>query len=482
MRTATPRRGGKGRGPRKLSLLVPLGCFAYVVARPVSNNILLLSALGLMWLFALGAIVVRAPRLAPTFSIVLLGQLAFAAFGIFEGLAADNPGIFNAIAVYLVAPLLYWVLVWAVDLNIAKSVLQCLAIMSSVLATTIVLYVANQKGIIPEIVPSSILVGSGSGFRDLGTHTELRFYGLSTLAAVGPMWIASLLVPPDDLMPPVWLRSYAATSAMVAVLVGGRQAIVLTMVTAPLILWCCARIIGQGKHPRYVVGALAADAGRRPLRMLAGSLGVLGVVYLVSRLALGVDSVRPVSNTFSAVGSLFSGSSGAGVDTKILVEESGRLLSAWAAAPIGGRGFGAVIDGYRRSVERPWNFELQYHLLLLQTGIVGILAVGVVLFFCIRALRAAAERCPQYSATLAVTTVGAVALLIANFADPYLQAPGHMWAIYLPLAVGNAMLVRGIKGGSARIAPRSTAVASRSSPRILLASSDSGSPTSSSPS
>ncbi|HEX8933400.1 MAG TPA: hypothetical protein VF788_04250 [Pseudonocardiaceae bacterium] len=237
-----------------------------------------------MWVFALGAIVVRASRLAPTFSVVLLGQLAFATFGIFEGLRADNPGVFNAIAVSLAAPLLYWVLVWAVDLDIAKSVLRCLAIMTSILATTIVLYVANQKGIIPQIVPSSILTDSGSGFRDLGTHTELRFYGLSTLAAAGPMWIASLLVPPDDLMPPVLLRAYAATAAMVAVLVGGRQAIVLTMVAAPLTLWCCSRAIGRAKHPRYVLGALAAAAGRRSLRMFAGSLGVLGVVYLVGQL------------------------------------------------------------------------------------------------------------------------------------------------------------------------------------------------------
>lgn len=31
-------------------------------------------------------------------------------------------------------------------------------------------------------------------------------------------------------------------------------------------------------------------------------------------------------------------------------------------------------------------------------------------------------------------------MLIGNASNPYLQAPGHVWAIFLPVAVANLML------------------------------------------
>jgi hypothetical protein len=406
----------------------------------VPTNAVLLAALGLMWVFAVAAVVVRAPKLAPAFGVVLLLQLAFGTFGTFAGLRGGNPGIVNAIAVELVAPVLFWTLTWAVDAGLVRSALSFLAVMTSVLSTTIVLYVAEQKGLLPPIVPRSVLVGSGSGFNDLGTYTEIRFYGLSTLAAAGPIWIASLFVPRDGLLPHILLRSCAAASAMTAALLGGRQAIVLTMVAAPLLLWGCSRVIGRPAHPFNAAGAPAAGRGSRTLRMSVALAGVLAVVTLLGPVAFGLDAVGPVGGAFDALGSLFGGGKEWNADSGIRIEESGQLLAGWASAPVGGHGFGAVIHDYSRSVARPWNFELQYHMLLFQTGVVGALLLAVVLACCVRALRLAVRQCPQYSATLAVTVVGATALLLANYANPYLQAPGHMWAIYLPLALGNAML------------------------------------------
>src|SRR5439155_10423816 len=128
------------------------------------------------------------------------------AFGLFGGLRAGNPGVDNALAVYLIAPLLFWILVWAVGVEVAGAVLTWLAAMTSVLATTIVLYVAQQKGLLPPLLPDWVLVGSGSGYNDLGSHTAVRVYGLSTLVAAGPLWVASLFVPRDELLPPVALR------------------------------------------------------------------------------------------------------------------------------------------------------------------------------------------------------------------------------------------------------------------------------------
>ena len=68
--------------------------------------------------------------------------------------------------------------------------------------------------------------------------------------------------------------------------------------------------------------------------------------------------------------------------------------------------------------------------------ILGALALAIEVF------REASRKLPPLKNTLAVTMTGSLALLVTNAADPYLQVPGHIWWLYLPLGVANVMLSR----------------------------------------
>jgi O-antigen ligase len=148
-----------------------------------------------------------------------------------------------------------------------------------------------------------------------------------------------------------------------------------------------------------------------------------------------------VANTWGAVVSLFSGeSSDVSTSQTERNEQADQLLRAWSQSPIWGHGLGAVIPGYSRSDTQPWQFELQYHVLLMQTGVIGVLLVLTIAVFVVAAIRRAASLRPDMLPTLTVTLCAGIAMLIANASNPYLQAPAHLWAIFLPLAVINVML------------------------------------------
>lgn len=440
-----------------MRLAVPLGCFAYILVRPVSNNAILLPVLAVLWLAAAVAVVFGRRRLDPACGTVLLVQLGFAAYALLRSVPGDHPGLLNGVSVTLVMPVLFWTVAWAADLVSVRLALRCLAWATVVLSGTVALYVANRRGVLPPLVPTSVLVGSGSGYNDFGDFTEIRFYGLSTLAAAGPLWIASLFVR-DDLLPALPLRYGAAGSALVAALLGGRRGIVVAMLAAPALLWVCRELLGMRPG--------------RSRRRLPAMLAALAAVYATGRLLFGVDPVVPVRNGLTGAGAALTD------PASVLGEESRQLLHGWASAPLAGHGLGAVLAGYSRSATRPWSFELQYHLLLFQTGVVGLAAFVAVLALSVRALRRAGRSCPAHAPALLVCTVGAAAMLAVNTTDPYLQAPGHMWAVYLPLALGNAALT----AGAARAGSHSTAAASKDSPRTPPASTGPGSPTSSAPS
>jgi len=320
-----------------------------------------------------------------------------------------------------------------------RVVLLWLAISTSLLSTVIVLFVAGQKGLMPQLVPSSLLQASGAAFDPAANL--IRFYGLSTLAAAGPLWAASLVLPADTLMPRLSLRVSAASTSIAAALVAGRRAIVVVIVIAPLLAWMSAAVIRWKWGPKVMAGQMNWAVGvafRGRFRMAAAlgtTLVVLAAVYIA---APSLVPLSEISRAFNSAAMLFGGGTGV---ADVRVAEAKALIGGWLRSPVLGNGFGAVLPSFVRDPQKPWSFELQYHLILFQTGLTGALLGILALLATVRQLRRAARAMPANSATLVVTATGAVSLLLANAVDPYLEAPGHMWAIYLPLAVANGLLV-----------------------------------------
>jgi hypothetical protein len=445
--TASTPIAAAGRRVQPLGFARSIGaaCFFYILIRPVSENQILvpvLFAIGVLG--AAGVLFGRSKLHGRWFPVVGL-QFLFGLLGSVGALLNDNPGVVNGVLVYLAAPLLFWTIVAGCDERTVKALFAVLAVGTSVVATTILLYLWGEQGFIPQVIPQVLLDQTGAGVRIDEASTGVRFYGLSTLVAAGPFWVAALLIRGRDLIPGRGWCVYAAGSCAVAALVADRQALVVVMLLSPAVLVVVSRVIGGPAATRRP----QRPRGRNELATTAFALVIMfGVVGAVAPTAL---SITPVSTALTTLTQTFldPGTDLTDVREGVAIRRylASRMLDGWSESPVFGRGFGATIQGVVRNPERPSGYELQYHMLLLNTGIVGVLLLGLILLLTIGTLRAAVRRCPRLTGALAAALVGSASMLVANASNPYLQAPGHMWSIYLPILVANVMLVEGNRRG-----------------------------------
>lgn len=409
----------------KFVRLVAVFAFAFILAMPVSQGNLLLAVFGAMVVAA--AMTIMATRRVLTLPVMsLVGlTLLLGVFGLMVG--STNPGFENALGVFVITPALFFICISALGQDSIRLLLYTCAIMTIVSGVYILIYVGGQLGVLPQVIPDWLLQLTGAGFGAKGDATSIRFYGLSTLAAAGPMWLASVFVKRDAMLPSRKLRIAAAIAGVSGAMVGGRRAIILVLILVPVLGWVMTRSTrdrnqSRGATPAKVIGVLGAAA-----------LGLLAFPTIASTSIL--------VNTWQSIVSFFTGvSSDISADESIRTTETDQLIKAWMESPFLGHGLGAGVNGYQRSDVQPWQFEMQYQTLLMQTGVVGALIVVVMAVVVFLAIHKATKMRPDLIPSLIVTFCGGAAMLIANATNPYLQAPAHHWAIFLPLAVINMML------------------------------------------
>lgn len=419
-----------------LSITVLLG---YVLFLPVSNNAVLYPAFALIGLLA-GATVIRTSARTPRALIaVIVLALALGMTGTMIAVIRGNDGLLFAFLVFFASPALYALCAWGATARSVRWFLRVAAVATIAIAIPLLLFVAGEAGTMPQLVPAwwADLTGLGATFG--GGTSQARSFNLSSLAALGPLWAASLVVGQDRLLPHWSVRAVCAVAAAGAAFVSSRDAITLVIVVAPVVAIVVGRVLRhrpslRGIPPRRAVLALAAGA----------LLAVLMIPLLPAIVGFG-----PVSRALAAVGTFLGGpSTTASAVDSIRTDQAEALLRGWAMNPIFGSGFGARVPDYARTSERPWVLELQYHLLLFNVGLVGVLIVCGIAVCSTVLLRTAARSTPALVPTLTATTTTGLAMLMANATNPYLQAPGHMWALFLPLAVAVVMTRSGDGAGA----------------------------------
>jgi hypothetical protein len=408
----------------KIARWLALACLAYLMLLPVGNDQVLLPIIGVFGFASFLAVIIEHRRPSPEVVIVIGGVLVVGVYGTLIGIT--NPGVVNGGLVWLAAPLIFGFWVLAGTERSLSLIMWLSAIATVVSSAWIIVYVASELGWVPPVFPLPVLQFVGAGFdHGIRGSTKILFYGISTLIASAPMWVTSAVLPRSPMLPPKGLTIVTASFAAAATLLVGRGALTILFVAVPVCLWALWRIVTR-KLPRGRWHAMAPFAF---IIALAAALALL--------VSLGNTTVQSV---WARVISVFTGQ-GQSTNDHIRSVEATKLLQAWSTNPILGHGFGAVIPGYARSATRPWNFELQYHLILFQVGVGGALVLlGVVGFAVYGFVRAARVR-PDMLPALLVAAAGALAILIANATNPYLQAPGNMWPVYFLLMVINVVLV-----------------------------------------
>lgn len=404
--------GASGRIARWSASLI----LVYLMLRPVSNGAVLYPLLALLAVVSGAVWISRRAQVQPRVLGVLGLVLLCAIYGTATGV--DNPGIEQHGVVWILGPLVFGMWAVAADLRTVRALMTASAWATIVLSAVIVAYILGELGA-PAVVPAWIIEESGAGFDIDDGATAIRLYGLSTLTAAAPMWITGALIRDAPLLPRRSVRVLAGALALTAALLAGRNAVVVVVAVVPAVAILIARLTRRGKMRI------------RPTVFVLGTTFLLCLPILFS----WVLSIPGVQRALANVGSVFTDG-----ESNLRAEQSRELLDAWSRSPLFGEGLGAVLpNGYKRSIERPWNFELQYHLMAYQFGLIGIVILLLALGLAVSAVSESARLHPELRSTLTVSCAAAVGMLIANATNPYLQAPGHMWAIWLPLLVSNAL-------------------------------------------
>ncbi|MGH2839685.1 MAG: O-antigen ligase family protein [Solirubrobacteraceae bacterium] len=197
-----------------------------------------------------------------------------------------------------------------------------------------------------------------------------------------------------------------------------------------------------------LIALLFAISTLYPIHTRGLTIGVLIVLVVIAALSWRMGSGWPIVLVGLIAGLLFFTSidprataflKGDRTDLSIQqrVQQAPQLLDAWKERPLLGSGLGATLpSGYVRSAAQPFSFELTYHAILFQNGIIGLaLILGVPLLAALRAVRAMG-RLPRDERALAAGGVGGISgLVVAGATNPYLISTFGMLALAVTLAV-----------------------------------------------
>jgi hypothetical protein len=386
-----------------------------------------------------GATMLKTGRawLHPTVALWTLSLSVLAFVFVLEGFFAGAPGAEKAALVYVVWPILYTVVITGIRCErILFRIIGAVIVSVSCIGVYSIVYLLIKTDILPENRFFDLISFDwhAQAFALHEGYVGMQFPGVDSLPFLLPFTVAALVtyLPRKGGAPPLrraWLWA-AAFFGMACVLVSGRRALYLLILTSPFLTLLFLSF--QPMVERHL--------SRKALVRVTAS-GVLGlVISLIVLNAIYGVTLSGLTDRLS-VGFNFSPTS-EDPGTTERRDQYHALLAGWMESPLLGAGHGAPAFGSIRSQLTPWNYELDYLALLYQTGIVGIAAYGAGIFWIywkgVQVIRSGGH----LSALMVACLVGMSSVLIANATNPYLARFDGMWAIFLPLALINFWLMR----------------------------------------
>ncbi|WP_066465134.1 hypothetical protein [Sanguibacter suarezii] len=460
-----------------LAVWVAIVC-AYIVYKPVSNNFVLYPMLISVVVIS-GIAFVRSDRKVDRSLVIMAATWAlFVAFGVTVAVLRGAESWVRVLVFTAFWPALFALLVLGFRRWAIRILFWAAAVVTVFIGGLFIVGALTASGRLPfDVLPTWVTAPQTLRYViDAEGVVALSAHALPSLLWWAPMWIATLFCGRHNkYLPPTWLRILAAGLAVAGTMVAWRRGIVVAVLLTPvliLVAWLCMAFRNSAQIPvtrQRIQSWLVPVAG---FLAVAGSTAFLVQTELVTILARGAGSVAvtlgfddpsvdPSSIDLPNLVRSELTSQDDQLADALRVNESNVLTHAPdLTSLLFGRGFGASID--RGAVVRdmaPWQTELQYHMLFSWAGLVGVLLLLVVTFFAVKVLRKAFRREVSLRGILLVSVVGALATLVGNATNPYMQAPGHMWPVFLPLMVAAVML---------RSAGEQVVTREEQAPRVLM--------------
>lgn len=111
------------------------------------------------------------------------------------------------------------------------------------------------------------------------------------------------------------------------------------------------------------------------------------------------------------------------------------LLDAWSASPWIGHGAGATTPNYFRNSDAPWAFELSYHMILFNFGLLGFILLASWGLWILAGLVRGVRRSEALALPL---LAGYISVVVSIYVDPYVQKFDGMWMLFIPFVASAA--------------------------------------------
>lgn len=414
-----------GQAPRHRLLTLPFYVYFFIiVVLPVSANELK-AALAALVAASTFLLIMSRGRLAvgrSTLRVFLLMQ-ATSLVWILYGLFQNAPGAVFSLLIYLIWPLFY-LLVFTEGLSsyrVYQGLRNLMVLTLGLLSAFILYFVLYSFGLAPAT--PLLELPFGQGLAKYQGFTAMRFYSISSMIFLIPYCISKVVLPAStDSRWRRWVTALTLLLSLAAILYTGRRAALFTLALGLPVALALAQAAPKDFRVRvtrrFTHAALA----------LALALTVTVTVSESARTGLAGLGAQITSSLFDPQQT---------GDDRVRVEQADSLIAGWAHSPLVGAGLGST-SGYIRS-DRSWNYELQYHMHLFQIGLLGVGLYSLGLLWIYRNGLRIIRRGGEASSEMIALLTGLTCFLIANASNPYLQAYGHLWVIFLPVALINLM-------------------------------------------
>lgn len=413
------------RTVRAIGVISYSAAFVVWMIKPIGDPTLTVVAYGLVVVGSAISIISQGARVDRRIVWFFVATAGAGIVWVGYGLLRNNAGALSESVFFFALPMLWLFIVLGTSLSAVQTVVNTIPFVGLVIGLLGSLYYLYAIGFASLRWVTVVPLGQSAGLpgdRDYGF--VLTLYSLASLTFLIPFLLISLVVPNSYSWKPSRLVAWPALLVLLLLLfVSGRRALFVSIVLA----------VGIG----FVLFLLGKAEQRTRRRLYVATLAVLlssAVLAVVSKFSFEA-MIGSIATDLFAPGS-------------VRARSGDSLIASFLNSPVIGHGLGATVSGSVRDKSRPWNFELQYHLLLNDLGILGFAiltaATLAVVVIGVRLYRANRVR----FVLLIPMTVGTVSVLIANASNPYLHTPGQYWMFYLLVASISAAAVEKHSPGS----------------------------------
>ena len=409
---------------------------AYLTFTPAGRNQLLIPILAVSAGVGVSRMLVRVILRDPAPEALRLILLPAAAglVPVILGLVFGTPGWSDVAVPLVAAPIAWFFIAHGADDWAVRRIPAAIAVGTILLSSMIFMLVTGVgDSFVKALYPRSF------GVRDVGV-TRVSVTGASSLIWSVPLLAASVFESNrrDIRLPYRHLLLAGLLFGVVGALLSGRQGVAGALLLTPILLFALAP--AGFRYSRTLQAPPKAIALRlgAPIAVLVIALGVAAVV--------GVSPSRVPADVLDAVGLGQDSQNGrVRAGSGVRSRQAASFIAGWQESPIYGKGAGAVSPefytwrGYEIgdefvSTARPWRAEMHYHLLLFESGLVGILAYIATIFTVLSVLRSRYRELPDARRLLIrAALVSATVVTFATAYNPLVRALGGQLPLYLPM-------------------------------------------------